>query len=71
MYKNLKIPPLLCGEQTTAKTQISLYTQPVQDLNPFMPNGFFSLNHLDQSISNIRDVWVVFIITMFYRNSNI
>ena len=33
--------------------------------NPFMPSGFFYHNSLDQSISNCR---LVFIIFMFYRN---
>ena len=30
-----------------------------------MPNGFFYNHSLDRSISNIRDVWLVFIIAMF------
>ena len=29
-----------------------------------MPTGLFYLNFLDQSISNIRGVWLVYIITM-------
>ena len=32
---------------------------------PYMPNGFFYLNSLDQSISTKRGVWLIFIITMF------
>ena len=38
-------------------------------INPFTPNELFYLNSLDRSISSRRDVWVDFIITMFYRNS--
>ena len=34
--------------------------------NPFMLVGFFYLNSSDQSISSLRGVWSVFIITMFY-----
>ena len=30
-----------------------------------MPNGFFYLHSLDCPISNIRGVWLVFIITIF------
>ena len=33
--------------------------------NPFMPSGLFYLTSLDRSISYIRDVWLVFIITIF------
>ena len=40
-------------------------------LNPFMPSGLFYLKSLDRSISNRRGVWVVFIITIFFRNSYI
>ena len=36
--------------------------------NPFMPNELFYPNSLDRSISNRRDVGLVYIITMFYRN---
>ena len=32
-----------------------------------MPNGLSYLNSLDRSISNLRGVGSVFIITMFYR----
>ena len=34
-------------------------------INPFMPSGIFYLRSLDRSISNMRGVWLVFIITMF------
>ena len=33
-----------------------------------MLSGLFYFNALDQSISNRKGVWLVFIITMFYRN---
>ena len=33
--------------------------------NPFMPSRLFYLTSLDRSISYIRDVWLVFIITIF------
>ena len=35
------------------------------DINPFMSSGLFYLNSLDQSISSLRGVWSVLIITMF------
>ena len=38
-------------------------------INPYIPSGFSNLSFLDRSISSRRCVWVVFIITMFYRNS--
>ena len=38
-------------------------------INRFMPNGLLCLHSLDRSISNIRGVMLVYIITMFYRNS--
>ena len=44
-------------------------TKRIQSLNPFMPSGLFYLNSLDRSISNIRDVWLVFIIIMFCIHS--
>ena len=34
-----------------------------------MPGGLFYINSLDQFSSNIRSVWLVFIVTMFYSNS--
>ena len=34
-----------------------------------MPNDTFYLYYSDRSISNIRGVWLVCIIVMFYRNS--
>ena len=37
--------------------------------NPFMKSEPFYLSFLDKSISSGRGVWVVFIITMFYKNS--
>ena len=37
--------------------------------NPVMPSGLFYRNSLDRPISNIRGIWLVVIITMFYRNS--
>ena len=44
-------------------------------VNPFMPSGLFYLSSLDQSISSLRSVWSVFIITMFIEmpvvNANI
>ena len=36
--------------------------------NPFMPNGLIYLKSLDSSISCIRGVWLVFIITMLLKN---
>ena len=35
----------------------------------FMPNGLFYLHSSDRSISTIKHVWFVFVMTMFYRNS--
>ena len=40
-------------------------------INPFVPNGLFYLKALDQSISNKKRVWLILIITIFYRNSYI
>ena len=37
--------------------------------NPFIPSGHIYFNSLDRSISNGRDGWLVYIITIFYRNS--
>ena len=34
-----------------------------------MSSGLFYFSFLDRSISNRRSVWLVFIITMFYRKS--
>ena len=42
---------------------------PVDVSYPFMPSGLFYLNSMDWSSSNIRGVWLVFIMTMFSRNS--
>ena len=39
--------------------------------NPFMPSGRFYLNSLDRFISYIGGVWLVFIIAMFCRNSEL
>ena len=36
-------------------------------IKPFMTNDLFYRNSLDGSISSRMDVWLVFIITMFYR----
>ena len=41
---------------------------PFVQINPFMPSGFFYINSLDRFISNIRGVWLAFIIVMFCRN---
>ena len=38
-------------------------------VNSLMPNGFFYRHSSDRSIFIMRGVWLVFIITMFYRNS--
>ena len=46
----------------------SIYRVP-EKINPFMPCRLFYYNSLDRSISNKRCVWLVSIITMFYRNS--
>ena len=40
-------------------------------INPFMPNGLFYLNSFNRSISHIRGVWLVFIIIMFCRISEL
>ena len=40
-----------------------------REINPFMPCRLFCLNFYNWSFFNIRDVWLVFIMTMFYRNS--
>ena len=40
-------------------------------LNPFIPSELCYLNFLDRSFSNRRGVWLVFIVTMFYRNSSV
>ena len=34
-------------------------------INPFIQNGLFYLNSLDQPISNIKGIWLFFIITRF------
>ena len=36
-------------------------------LNQCMPNGLFYLNYLDRSISKRRGVWLLFVVTMFYK----
>ena len=36
--------------------------------SPFMPNELFYENYSERSISNIRGVWLILIIIMFYRN---
>ena len=38
-------------------------------INPFIHSGIFYLHSLDQSISNIRGVWLFFIMTSFYSNT--
>ena len=40
-------------------------------INSFMPSGLFHLKSLDRSISHIRVVWLVFIITMFFFRTEI
>ena len=37
--------------------------------NPFMSNGLFYFNSLDWSISNRRDIWLTFIITIIIEIS--
>ena len=37
--------------------------------DPYMPSGRFYCDPLERSISYKRGVWLVFMITMFYRNS--
>ena len=37
--------------------------------NPYIPSGHFCHNSLDRSNFKRRGVWLVFITTMFYRNS--
>ena len=37
-------------------------------INPFMPSALFYLSSLNRFISNIRGVWLGFIIIMFWRN---
>ena len=37
--------------------------------NPFMPSVLFYPSSLNRSISSTRDVWLVFIYSVFYRNS--
>ena len=44
--------------------RVNTVRHPSSRFNP-MPNGFFYL-HSDRSISNIRGVWLDFIITVFY-----
>ena len=51
----------LCRKSTTCIVPLKCRL-----FNPFMPNGFFYNHSLDWSISNIRGVWLVFIIAMFY-----
>ena len=41
----------------------------IMNINPFMPNELFYLHSSDLFISNIRGVWLIFINTVFYRNS--
>ena len=51
------------------KTQHSPGHRRTKNLNLFKSSGLFFLNCLDRFISYIRGVWLVFIITMIYRNS--
>ena len=39
------------------------------NFNPFIPSDLFYLNPLDQSITTRKGVWLIFIFTMYYRNS--
>ena len=43
----------------------------VSPFNPLVPKRLFYLQSLDRSIFNIRGVWLVFINTLFSRNSYI
>ena len=38
------------------------------NLNPFTPSGIFYFISSGRSISYIRDVWLLFIIIIFFRN---
>ena len=51
----------------TEVCDIQLYLLCFTD-NPFIPSGFIYLYSLDRFISNKRGVWLVFNISMFYRN---
>ena len=42
-----------------------------QFINPFMPSGLFCLKTLDRSVSDIRGVWLVLIVTMFLEISEL
>ena len=48
---------------------LTMFQYPVIIINPFMPNELFYHKSLDWSISSGRGVWLVFIMTMFYRTS--
>ena len=44
--------------------QTELDDEKVKLFNPFLPNGLFYLNYLDQFVSSLRGVWSVFIIIL-------
>ena len=62
------VDPTLRDEQLpTQVVRITVFYPKYSDtLNPFMPSGLFYLKSLDRSISYIRGVWLVFIITVFF-----
>ena len=54
------------GKSPDQTAWITASAHATEGLNPFKPNGLFYHNSLDRSISNIRSIRLVFIITKFY-----
>ena len=64
-----KIYSVRKSDELTTKRSCSPVCLNIQlAFKPFMRSGLFCNNSLDQSISNMRGVLLVLIITMFYRN---
>ena len=48
--------------------KLMLKTDNSMFMSSFMTSGLFYLNSLDRFISYIEGVWLVFVITMFYKS---
>ena len=59
------------GRKQHNKTHSHCPIRAIASINPFMPSGIFNLDSLDRFISYIGGVWLVFLITMFARISEL
>ena len=55
------VPPPDKIKESLSDSKVSIF-----QVSPFKPSGLFYLNSLDHSISSLRSVWSVLIITIFY-----